>query len=300
MSRLTLLSKVQDFAGRVAVITGGASGIGFAMAERFAREGMKVVLADIEPDALDAAVENLRHQEFDVIGVVTDVSSSESVEALAARTIEVYGKVHVLCNNAGVVGGNAGPRSVLWEASLNDWLWVTNVNYWGVAHGIRVFVPLMLSHGEEGHVVNTSSCNGLMPGNGVYGATKHAIVSMSESLYRDFHRLNTKLNVTCLCPGLVNTGIIDASRNRPQELRNPGDRRPTDEQLARAAERAARGLEPGEVADLVLEAVRENQLYLVTGPEFNERIEDRMQSILTGRNPQYFPLELPEPQPRVS
>jgi NAD(P)-dependent dehydrogenase (short-subunit alcohol dehydrogenase family) len=290
---------MQTFEGKVAVVTGAASGIGLAMAERFAEQGMHVVLADVEPAALDAAVQRLRQREFDVLGVVTDVSSSESVEALAARTIEAYGKVHVLCNNAGVVGGNAGPRSVLWEASPNDWAWVTSVNYWGVAHGIRVFVPLMLSHGEEGHVVNTSSCNGLMPGNGVYGATKHAIVSMSESLYRDFRRLNTKLHVTCLCPGLVNTGMIDSGRNRPEALRNPGDARPSAEQLARAAERAAAGLEPSEVADMVLEAMRANQLYLVTGPEFNERIEDRMQAILTGRNPRHFPLELPEHQ-RVS
>jgi len=287
---------MQELRDKVAVVTGAASGIGFAMAERFAGEGMKVVLADIEEDALDASVSVLRQQEFEVIGVVTDVSSAESVEALAEKTIEAFGKVHVLCSNAGVVGGNAGPRSVLWEASLSDWTWVTNVNYWGVAHCIRVFVPMMLSHGEEGHVVITASCNGLMPGNGVYGATKHAVVSMSESLYRDFHRLDTKLHVTCLCPGLVNTAIIDAGRNRPEALRNPGEQRPTAEQLSRAAERAAQGLDSAEVADMVIEAMRRNQLYLVTGPEFNERIEDRMQSILTGRNPQHFPLELPERQ----
>jgi NAD(P)-dependent dehydrogenase (short-subunit alcohol dehydrogenase family) len=282
--------------GKVAVVTGAASGIGYAMAERFAEEGMQVVLADIEPPALDGAVARLRQRHLDVLGVVTDVSAAESVAALAARAIAAYGKVHVLCNNAGVVGGNAGPRSVLWEASLHDWTWVTNVNYWGVAHGIRVFVPLMLAHGEEGYIVNTASCNGLMPGNGVYGATKHAIVSMSESLYRDFHRLGTRLHVTCLCPGLVNTGMIDSGRNRPDELRNPGETQPTREQLGRAAERAAAGMEPSEVADMVIDAMRANQLYLVTGPEFNERIEDRMQAILTGRNPQHFPLALPERQ----
>ncbi len=227
---------------------------------------------------------------------VTDVSSPASVEALAARATEAFGKVHMLCNNAGVVGGNAGPRSLIWEASYKDWAWVTGVNYFGVANGIRVFVPLMLAHGEEGHVVNTASCHGLMPGNGVYGATKHAIVSMSESLYRDFERVGAKLGVTCLCPGLVNTGMIDSGRNRPDELRNPGEQRPDAQQLARAAERAATGLDPAEVAEMVIEAVRRNQLYLVTGPEFNERIEDRMQAILTGRNPRYFPLELPERQ----
>lgn len=287
---------MQELSGKVAVVTGAASGIGFAMAERFAREGMQVVLADIDADKLGTAVESLREREFDVIGAQTDVSSSDSVEALAAKAVETYGKVHLLCNNAGVVGGNAGPRSVLWEASLNDWLWVTGVNYWGVANGIRVFVPLMLSHGEEGHVVNTASCHGLMPGNGVYGATKHAIVSMSESLYRDFERMNTKLHVTCLCPGLVNTDMIDSARTRPPALRNAGESRPSAEQLARAAERAAEGLQPNEVVDMVVDAIRKDQLYLVTGPEFDERIEDRMQAILGRRNPRQFPLELPARQ----
>lgn len=285
---------MEDFAGKVAVVTGAASGIGFALAQRFAAGGMKVVLADIEAAALDAAVLALRRDERDVISVATDVSDPASVEALRDRVLEAYGKVHLLCNNAGVTGGNAGPRSVLWEASLKDWTWVTNVNYWGVAHGIRTFVPVMVAQDEEGHIVNTASCNGLMPGNGVYGATKHAVVSMSETLYRDFHRLNTKLGVTCFCPGLVNTGIIDAARNRPAALWNPGDTRPDAEALARARARAATGIEPEECAEMVMEAVRTKQFYLVTGPEFNERIEDRMQAILTGRNPGHFPLELPE------
>ena len=287
---------MQEFAGKVAVITGAASGIGLAMAERFGREGMNLVLADIEAPALESAVASLRDRGIEATGVVTDVSSPASVEALATRAIETFGKVHLLCNNAGVTGGNAGPRSLIWEASYNDWAWVTGVNYWGVANGIRVFVPLMLAHREAGHVVNTASCHGLMPGNGVYGATKHAIVSMSESLYRDFERADAKLGVTCLCPGLVNTGMIDSARNRPGHLRNAGEQRPSAEQLARAAERAATGLDPAEVADMVIDAVRRNQLYLVTGLEFNERIEDRLQAILTGRNPRYFPLELPERQ----
>src|SRR5438270_1170904 len=148
---------MQDFRGKVAVITGAASGIGYAMAERFSEEGMKVVLADVEPGALDRAVASLRERGHDVLGVQTDVSSAEAVENLARKAHEQYGKVHVLCNNAGVSGGKGGHRAILWEASLNDWQWITGVNYWGVAHGIRTFVPRMLEHGEEGHVVNTSS-----------------------------------------------------------------------------------------------------------------------------------------------
>ncbi|HWC29027.1 MAG TPA: SDR family NAD(P)-dependent oxidoreductase, partial [Dehalococcoidia bacterium] len=209
---------MQDFEGKVAVVTGGASGMGFAMAQRFAEEGMKVVLADIESDALDAAVQKLRHAEHQAIGVLTDVSKPESIENLARETLDAFGKVHIVCNNAGVSGGNAGPGSVIWEASLNDWTWVTAVNYFGVAHGIRVFVPIMLAQDEEGHVVNTSSMSGITPGNGVYGATKHAVVSMSESLYRDFKRRNTKLGVTCLIPDVTNTRMIDAVRNRPPEF----------------------------------------------------------------------------------
>ncbi len=169
---------MQDLTGKVAVITGAASGIGYAMAERFARDGMRVVLADVEQPALDTAVAGLRSAGHEVMGVVTDVSSAEAVEQLAQRTLDAYGKVHVLCNNAGVSGGKGSYRAIIWEASLKDWQWITGVNYWGVVHGIRIFVPLMLQHGEEGHVVNTSSQAGLAPGMGVYGATKHAVVSM--------------------------------------------------------------------------------------------------------------------------
>jgi NAD(P)-dependent dehydrogenase (short-subunit alcohol dehydrogenase family) len=291
---------MQNFEGKVAVITGAASGMGFAFAERFGQEGMKVVLADVEEAALDRAVAELRHKEYDVLGVVTDVSRAESIEALAHKAIEAYGKVHVLCNNAGVSGGNAGPSSLIWEASLNDWSWVTNVDYFGVAHGIRIFVPLMLAHGEEGHVVNTASVAGLTSGNGVYGATKHAVVSMSESLYRDFHRVDAKLGVTCLCPGVVNTGIINATRNRPADLLNAGEQPRDPETQARIAAWAASGWQPPEVAEMVVNAIRANQLYLRTDTDMNERIEDRMHAILESRNPTPFAPVSREPLPRRS
>lgn len=286
---------MQEFEGKVAVVTGAASGMGRAMAERFAQEGMKVVLADVEEAALAKAVQELRHEEHDVIGVQTDVSLPEAVEHLARRTLEAYGRVHVVCNNAGVSGGNASPGSVIWEASLNDWTWVTSVNYWGVAHGIRVFVPIMLAQGEEGHVVNTSSMSGVTPGNGVYGATKHAVVSMSESLYRDFKRRNTRLGVTCLIPDVTNTGIINATRNRPVELSNPDEVKRSVEEQARIAAWAAAGKQPDEIAEMVMQAIRTKQLYLLTHDAQDERIEDRMRAIL-GRSAFTF-IERPPREP---
>jgi NAD(P)-dependent dehydrogenase (short-subunit alcohol dehydrogenase family) len=171
---------MQEFEGKVAVVTGAASGMGLAFAERFAQEGMKVVLADVEEQALEAAVQELRRKETDVLGVVTNVSDAGAVDRLASRTLETYGKVHVVCNNAGVA---LHTGQGVWEHSLNDWQWLMGVNFWGVLHGIRTFVPVMLAQDEDAHIVNTSSLAGLVAGSGAYGATKHAVVSLSESLY---------------------------------------------------------------------------------------------------------------------
>jgi NAD(P)-dependent dehydrogenase (short-subunit alcohol dehydrogenase family) len=276
---------MQEFAGKVAVVTGAASGIGYAMAERFAQEGMKVVLADVEECALDTAVRRLREQQHDVLGVATDVSSAESVEELARRTLDAYGKVHVLCNNAGVSGGKGGHRAIIWEASLKDWQWITGVNYFGVAHGIRVFVPIMLRQDEEGHVVNTASQAGLAPAMGVYGATKHAVVSMSESLYRDFRRCNARLGVTCLCPTVVATNLPFASRNRPPEMRNENEQDMSPEERERVRAFLATALQPSVVADMVIQAIKVNQLYLITGEtSYENMIRDRMEAILNRRN----------------
>lgn len=278
---------MQDFAGKVAVITGAASGIGYAMAERFARDGMHVVLADVEAPALETAVQTLRRAGHQVLGVQTDVSRPESVDALARQTLDAFGKVHVLANNAGVSGGKGGYRSILWEASLKDWQWITNVNYWGVVHGIRTFVPLMLEHGEEGHVINTSSQAGLAPGMGVYGATKHAVVSMSESLYRDFKRVNARLGVTCLCPTVVATALPAASRNRPMAFRDdPQLPVMTPEQQERVRALMSTAIQPAVVADMVVDAMRDNLLYLITGvSSYENMIRDRGQAISERRNP---------------
>ena len=282
---------MRDFEGRVAVVTGAASGLGRAFAERFAREGMRVVLADVEEGALDLAVQELQQAEHDVIGVLTDVSSPEAVEQLAARTLEAYGAVHVLCNNAGVGGGGQGAR--LWEHSLEDWRWTFGVNFWGVVHGIRTFLPIMLEQGEPAHVVNTASIAGLIGGAGldIYGASKHAVVRISEALHLQLAELDAPVKASVLCPGFVNTNIGSSWRNRPDELWTDGVR-PSEEELERrrqarqpAVQARTNVIEPGPVADQVVQAIRDEQFYILTHDDFDAGIRTRMENILRRRNP---------------
>src|SRR5437588_1157556 len=210
---------MQRLEGRVAVVTGGAGGIGRAMGERFAREGMQVVLADVQASALDATVEELRGDDLEVTGVVTDVRSYPSVEALRDATLAAYGAVHVVCNNAGIGAGAEGP---MWEHELNDWRWAMEVNLWGVIHGINAFVPTMLAQGDEGHVVNTSSGNG-----GVaplfttpqYAVTKAAVVTITECLQGQLEAAGAKVGASVLFPGphMLRTGLFESWRNRPPE-----------------------------------------------------------------------------------
>ena len=288
---------MQDFDGKVAVVTGAASGMGKAFAERFALEGMKVVLADFERTALEAAVLEFKQREFDVLGVVADVSSAEAVEELANEAFAAYGKVHILCNNAGVVAdGELGPLgagvgSPLWEHPLSDWRWTFGVNFWGVVYGIHAFVPRMLAQDEPGHIVNTASIAGLTSGAGlpIYGASKHAVVRVSEALHQQLAQAGSKLRASVLCPGGVNTNIGLASRNRPDELWE-GSTRPTQEELdARVAARANRaelaGMAPEEVANRVLSAIREEQFYILTHDQYDGVIRARMEAILARRNP---------------
>jgi NAD(P)-dependent dehydrogenase (short-subunit alcohol dehydrogenase family) len=276
---------MQDFEGKVAVVTGAASGIGRALAERFAREGMKVVLADVEEPALETAVRELTQAEHEVIGVPTDVSRADAFEELARRTIDAFGKVHVLCNNAGVGGG----RGLMWEMTLNDWEWTFGVNFWGVLHGIRTFVPLMLSHGEEGHVVNTASMAGITPGGGPYGVTKHAVVALSEGLYLNLQLISARIGASVLCPGWVRTNILDSARNRPPELQNP-DEPPLNEfeQMIRASvqESVDGGLPPEEVAGIVVDGIRSDRFWLTTTHEFDDVIRSRTDGIFSGRGPE--------------
>jgi NAD(P)-dependent dehydrogenase (short-subunit alcohol dehydrogenase family) len=268
------------------VVTGAASGMGRAFADRFARAGMQVVLADVEPGPLEQATAELQQHGHRALGVVTDVSDAAAVERLAHATLDAFGKVHLVCNNAGVSGGKGHARfwayddpPAIWEATLNDWEWITGVNYWGVAHGIRVFVPIMLAHGEPGHIVNTASVSGLLPGGNVYGATKHAVVSMSESLRFDLQRRGATIGVTCLCPTLINTRLYDSYRNRPTDLQDPGAT-PSDDELARLQQAVSHGMPPHEVAELVLQAVLDDVFYVVTNHSVDARIRERMQAIL--------------------
>ena len=209
---------MQDFAEKVAVVTGAASGMGRAFAERFAREGMHVVLADIEDAALEVAVGELRTQGYEVLGVRTDVMRPEHVAALARQSLERFGKVHLVCNNAGVEGYLDGP---LWEASDTDWAWTFGVNYWGVVNGVRAFLPIMLAQTEGGYLVNTSSATALVRGGNMYGITKHAVRALSEALYVQLKQRGAPVGISVLCPGVVNTRLFDGERNRPAELRNP-------------------------------------------------------------------------------
>lgn len=271
---------MHDLQGKVAVVTGAASGIGYGLAARLANEGMKVVLADVEENALEAAVDQLKTAGRDVLGVVTDVSSAESVDSLAEATIAAHGKVHVLCNNAGVLGA-AAP---IWETTVADWQWTMGVNFWGVIHGIRTFVPLMLAHGEDAHVVNTASISGLIPGGGIYGATKHAVVSISETLYHQLKLQKSAVGVSVLCPGYVATRLIDSDRNRPARLRE--QEREVDPALVEAArQRLAGGLQPAAIADSVVDAIRQDRFYVLTHSEYDEMIRTRMENILERRNP---------------
>lgn len=211
---------MQDLKDKVAVITGGASGLGLAMAKRFAREGMKLVLADIEEDALRKVEQEFRKAGVPVLGIRTDVSRSQDVERLAEKTLATFGAVHIVCNNAGVA-----PGGVVWENTTADWEWVLGVNVWGVIHGVRVFVPIMLRQDTPCHVVNTASVAGLLsvPAMGIYCVSKHAVVTLSECLYHDLAERGSKIGVSVLCPAYVPTGIIDSERNRPALLRNPTD-----------------------------------------------------------------------------
>jgi len=278
---------VKEFKDRVAVVTGAASGIGRALAESFAGAGMKVVLSDVEEVALAAAADALKLTGAEVLAVQADVSKPDQVEELARISVDTFGGVHVLCNNAGVaVGGVA-----TWQSTLDDWRWILGVNLMGVIHGIRSFIPRMLEQDSEGHIVNTASVAGLVTagGNGLYSVTKHAVVSLSESIYNELAALGAKLKVSVLCPGWVNTGLIDSDRNRPPGLGDVATPEIPPE-LAEAMQEMMRkilegGLEPKQVAELVLDSIREERFYVLPHPEWNHMIEHRMTNILEQREP---------------
>ena len=269
--------------GRVAVVTGGASGIGRGMVEAFIGEGMKVVIGDIEKPALNKTVAELKKDGADVVGIVCDVSNQASVNAMAKAALDSFGAVHLLCNNAGVAGSIDG---MSWERSVEDWNWVMGVNLNGVANGIRAFVPIMIEQDEDAYIVNTASMAGLLPGGGTYGISKSACVALTEGLFSELALAAPKVGVSVLCPGWVRTRIAESDRNRPEVPREaPSESQPLRELMRKAAESAlAKGLDPREVGNIVVDAIKTRRFYILTHP-WQDMIEHHMHNVIEGRDP---------------
>jgi len=269
---------MRELAGKTAFVTGGAAGIGLALGRAFAKAGMKVMLADIEADVLDVAVKSLQQISPDVRGTICDVADAASVERAAQATLDAFGKVHVVCNNAGVAAGGG-----IDQLSLDNWRWVIDVNLMGVVHGIRSFVPRMLEHGEGGHIVNTASMAGMHPGLGFspYHASKFAVVGMSEGLAAQLKPHG--IGVSVLCPSYVRTRIGESGRNRPARYGQSQPLDPASPAAAIVAEIARNidaGLAPDAVAARVLAAIRDDELYIFTHPGMRAQVEGRFAAIL--------------------
>ena len=274
---------MKDFIGKTAVVTGAASGIGLALAERFAAARMRVVLADVEEDALSRAVERLEQRQAEVIGVPVNTMVRESVFELAERAIDAFGKVHVLCNNAGVVSTSSANAGV-WELSESEWDWVLGVNLHGVLYGLQAFVPHMLEHGESGHIVNTASLAALMPGTGSYGVSKHGVLVLTETLYNDLKARDAAIGASVLCPGLVNTQIYDAERNRPAELRSDASDAPS-EAIAVGRALLEQGKAPAAIAEAVAQSIEEDRLYILPHPPWDDFVRSRIEHVLARGGP---------------
>ncbi len=277
---------MKDFTGKIAVVTGAASGIGRGLADRFAAEGMRVVLADVEQAALDAAESEMKAAGADVLAVRTDVSKANDVNELARKTIERFGAVHIVCNNAGVGGGGPLPS---WESPIEEWQWVLGVNLWGVIHGVRAFVPIMLKQDEPAHIVNTASVAGLIAGAGgpAYTTSKFGVVGYSEALHHELaYASSGKIKVSVLCPALTNTRIIESGRNYPGGApAEPAAGTPERMMLDTIKTIFAGGMPPSEVAQQVLDAIINERFYVLTHPEHNDRMQMRAAAILSGEAP---------------
>lgn len=274
---------MRDFAGKTAIVTGAASGIGLALAERFAREGMKILMSDVEDAPLRAAVTRLREAGHAVTGLRADVSVSEDVRSLGLAAVETYGSIDLLCNNAGIA--LAGRFDPVWAVPLADWKWAIDVNLWGVIHGVHHIVPMMLAQGTPGHIVNTASIVGFTSGSAaaVYAMTKHGVVHISEALYARLREDGAPIGVTVLCPGAVETQIAHSERNRPAALGAATHQEEPSPEYRQA--RASGSMAPEKAADMVMQAVRDDQFYLLTTQAFDGAIASRMQAILERSNP---------------
>ena len=280
---------MKDFDKKVAVITGGASGLGRAFADKAAALKMKLVLGDIRAEPLQQAVAELKSAGAEVVALAGDVSKADYIEALAALAIGSFGAVHCLFNNAGV-----GSGGLIWENTVKDWEWVLNVNLWGVIHGVRVFTPLMLASARndpeyEGHIVSVSSIAGLIaPGlMGAYNVSKHAVIAHSESLYHDLAKVEPRIAASVLCPGFTPTGISKSHVSRPADMQNTD--RPTDSMI-KAQQMIERAVSAGrltavDVANITFDAMRDKQFYILSHPNFMKLVKARLEDIAELRNP---------------
>jgi NAD(P)-dependent dehydrogenase (short-subunit alcohol dehydrogenase family) len=281
---------MKDFKSKVAVITGAASGIGYGLAERCAKEGMKVVLAGINEGNLKRAEKEILEQTgAETLVVRCDVSRAEDVEALARKTLDTYGAVHLLFNNAGV-----GTFNSTWESTLEDWEWVMGVNLWGVIHGIHYFVPIMIKQNTECHIVNTSSVAGLNVGTFMspYNVTKHGVVVLSEILYLELEATGQKnIGVSALCPGLIKSKIMDCERNRPVALKNDsGTINPNAKGMEKMlGEGVTEGMPAEQLAEIVFAAIKARQFYILPNAEFiKPAVQMRLENIIREHNPRPF------------
>jgi len=279
---------LEDLKGKVAVVTGAASGIGKALATRFVEEGMKVVLADVERDALREVTREFESAGAEVLAVRTDVAQADDLSALAEATLERFGKVHVLCNNAGVFAGGFS-----WKAPPSDWEWVLGVNLYGIIHGLRAFVPIFLEQGEPGHIVNTVSMAGLIntPFSGPYNVSKHAAMSLTETLYHELRLKQSPVGVSALCPELIRTGIGGGERNRPAHLKRPAGTESEEQAFVEETIKTstATGLDPSRMAARVVEGIRTDRFYLLAeeGGNWDAACLQRLEDIRLRRNPTF-------------
>ena len=281
---------ITDFKGKTAVITGAGSGFGLEVARIAAREGMNLVLADVQADALDTVVSELQTSGAAVLGQRTDVSEAAEVESLGRATLARFGAPHFVFNNAGVAAGG-----LIWENTEEDWGWVLGVNLMGVVHGVRVFTPMMLNAAKldpayRGHVVNTASMAGLLnpPNMGAYNVSKHAVVSLSETLYQDLALVTDQISASVLCPYFVPTGISKSERNRPQNLSGESAKPTPSQLIGRAMSDKAVGsgkVTAAQVAQMVFDAITEGRFYIYSHPKALGAVQTRLEDVVQGRNP---------------
>lgn len=285
------LIDMTNLLGKTAVLTGAANGIGLAAAERFLKAGMKVVIADIDANSIDIQVSRLKAEGYPVEGKVTDVTNESSVRELAEFAMNKFGNIHILCNNAGIGGGAADDKS-LWEASISDWKWVLDINVWGVIHGIRVFTPLMLAHGQEGHIINTASKAGLIFGTSLYSTSKHTVIALTEALYAQLKQVNSKLAVSVLCPGAVNTNLnSNSNRIRPVDKKSSESLSNQDNPIqsenfmstyqSTVQTRMASGKEPSEIAEMLMQGLENGDFYIMPSRLEDAVVDERYKNIQT-------------------